>query len=159
MIYGRDGLLDRKTSRSDRGREKPQLAGLTYTHTLAQSNLATKVHKVLLRFTRTMIPLLVELNEDRIQDFGLREPKPDKMSQLLRKKKPFRDHLLCCAVHRFTYPKGVHSYRYFLQPTRTPNLLMHIFIFPNSFVICSCMYASLLQLDLYVYTMVYALAV
>ena len=56
-------------------------------------------------------------------------------------------------IHRFTYPKGIHSYRYFLQPMRTPNLLMHIFILPNSFVICSCMYASLLQLDLYAYTM------
>ncbi len=38
-------------------------------------------------------------------------------------------------IHRFTYPKGVHSYRYFLQPMRTPNLLMHIFILPK------CIYA------------------
>ncbi len=35
------------------------------------------------------------------------------------------------SLHRFTYPKGVHSYRYFLQPMRTPNLLMYIFILPN----------------------------
>ncbi len=34
-------------------------------------------------------------------------------------------------THRFTYPRGVHSYRYFLQPMRTPNLLMPIFILHN----------------------------
>ncbi len=28
-----------------------------------------------------------------------------------------------CVTHRSTYPKGVHSYRYFLQPMRTPNSL------------------------------------
>ncbi len=26
-------------------------------------------------------------------------------------------------IHRFTYPKGAHSYRYFLKPMRTPNPL------------------------------------
>ncbi len=29
---------------------------------------------------------------------------------------------------RLTYPKGVHSFRYFLHSMRTPNLFMHIFI-------------------------------
>ena len=46
----------------------------------------------------------------------------------------------------------LHSFRYFLQPMRTPNLLMHMFILPNPFVVCSCMYASFLQLDLNAYT-------
>ena len=35
--------------------------------------------------------------------------------------------------HMFTYPKGIHSFRYFLDA--------------NSFVFCSCMYASLLQVE------------
>ncbi len=55
-------------------------------------------------------------------------------------------------AHKLTYPKGVYSFRYFLQPMRIPNMLMHIFIFPNPFLVCSCMYASLLQLDLNAYT-------
>ncbi len=54
--------------------------------------------------------------------------------------------------HRLTLPKGVYSLRYFLSPMRIPNLVMHIFILPNSFIVCSCMYASLLQLDLNAYT-------
>ncbi len=40
--------------------------------------------------------------------------------------------------HRLTYRKGAHSFRYFLQPMSTPNLLMHIFILSNPFVVCSC---------------------
>ena len=50
--------------------------------------------------------------------------------------------------HRLTYPKGVHSSRYFFQPMRTPkfNMLMHIFILPNPFVVCSCMYAFSLRI-------------
>ncbi len=32
------------------------------------------------------------------------------------------------------------------------NMVIHIFILPNPFVVCSCMYASLLQWDLNVYT-------
>ncbi len=35
-------------------------------------------------------------------------------------------------MHRFTYPKGVHSYRYFLPS--------------NSYVICSCIYAFCLRI-------------
>ncbi len=54
--------------------------------------------------------------------------------------------------HRLTLPKGVYPFRYFLSPMRIPNLVMHIFILPNPFVVCSYMYASLLQLDLNAYT-------
>ncbi len=55
-------------------------------------------------------------------------------------------------IHRLTLPKGVYSFRYFLSPMRIPNLVMHIFILPNPFVVCSWIYASLLQLDLNAYT-------
>ncbi len=30
------------------------------------------------------------------------------------------------SIHRLTNPKGVHSFRYFLRPMHSPNLLMHI---------------------------------
>ncbi len=53
---------------------------------------------------------------------------------------------------RLTLPKGVYSLRYFLSPMRIPNLVMHIFILPTPFVVCSCIYASLLQLVLNAYT-------
>ncbi len=36
--------------------------------------------------------------------------------------------------------KGVYSFRYFLSQMRIPNLVMHIFILPNPFVVCSCIY-------------------
>ncbi len=42
-------------------------------------------------------------------------------------------------IHRLTLVKGVYSFRYFLNQRRIPNLLMHVFIMPNPFVICSCM--------------------
>ncbi len=42
-------------------------------------------------------------------------------------------------MHRLTLPKGVYSLRYFLSPMRIPNLLIHVFIMPNPFVICSPM--------------------
>ncbi len=48
--------------------------------------------------------------------------------------------------HRLTLPEGVYSFRYFLSPMRIPNLVMHIFIMPNPFVICSCIYASCLRI-------------
>ncbi len=60
--------------------------------------------------------------------------------------------LYCLPFHRLTLPKGVYSFRYFLSPMRIPNLTMHIFILPTPFVVCSCMYAYLLQLDLNAYT-------
>ncbi len=53
--------------------------------------------------------------------------------------------------HRLTLPKGVYSLRYFLSPMCIPNLVMHIFL-PDPFVVCSCIYASLLQLVLNAYT-------
>ena len=64
-------------------------------------------------------------------------------------------HLLCYLVsqghnrrqnHRLTLPKGVYSLRYFLSPMRIPNLLMHVFIMTNPFVICSCIYAFCLRI-------------
>ncbi len=48
--------------------------------------------------------------------------------------------------HRLTYPKGVHSFRYFLHSMRTPNLFMHISILSNPFVVCSCIYAFCLRI-------------
>ncbi len=58
--------------------------------------------------------------------------------------------------HRFTYPKGVHSYRYFLQPMRTPNSLLPAHAYSPILLLATHAY---MQLDLYAYTMVYALAV
>ncbi len=43
--------------------------------------------------------------------------------------------------HRLTLIKGLYSFRYFLSPMRIPNLLMHVFIMLNPFVIWSCIYA------------------
>ncbi len=48
-------------------------------------------------------------------------------------------------LHRLTLPKGVYSLRYFLSPMRIPILLMHVFIMPNTFVICSCIYGFCLR--------------
>ncbi len=31
------------------------------------------------------------------------------------------------SIHRLTNPKGVHSFRYFLQPTHSPTQLLHIY--------------------------------
>ncbi len=36
---------------------------------------------------------------------------------------PVPRQIMGLQIHRFTYSKGVHSYRYFLQPMRTPNSL------------------------------------
>ncbi len=58
--------------------------------------------------------------------------------------------ILSQLTHRLTLPKGVYSFRYFLSPMCIPNLVMHILIMPNSFVICSCTYIHFaweLQLD------------
>ena len=46
-------------------------------------------------------------------------------------------------AHRLTLVKGVYSLRYFLLPMRIPNLLMHVFILPNSFVVCSCIFIAI----------------
>ncbi len=54
-----------------------------------------------------------------------------------------------CLLHRLTLVKGVYSFRYFLHPMRIPNLLMHVFITPNPFVICSscsCKHAFCLRI-------------
>ncbi len=47
--------------------------------------------------------------------------------------------------HRLALVKGVYSFRYFLLPMCIPNLLMHVFIMPNPYVICSCIYAFCLR--------------
>ncbi len=54
------------------------------------------------------------------------------------------EHIL--PIHRLTLPKGVYSLRYFLSPMRIPNVLMHVFIIQNHFVICSCIYAFCLRI-------------
>ncbi len=66
------------------------------------------------------------------------------------------DKLTTPMFHRFTYPKGVHSYRYFLQPMRTPKSLPPAHAYSPILLLTSHAY---MQLDLYAYSMVYALAV
>ncbi len=68
----------------------------------------------------------------------------------------FPEAILKETSHRFTYPKGVHSYRYFLQPMRTPNSLSPAHAYSPILLLASHAY---MQLHLYAYTMVYALAV
>ncbi len=53
--------------------------------------------------------------------------------------------------HRLTLPKGVYSFRYFLSPMCIPNLLMHVFIMPNPFVICSYIYFFFIRLFIHIY--------
>ncbi len=53
-------------------------------------------------------------------------------------------------IHRFTYPKGVHSYRYFLQPMHTPNSLPPAHAYSTILLLPTHTY---MQLDLYAYTL------
>ncbi len=51
-----------------------------------------------------------------------------------------------CVFHRFTYPKGIHSYRYFLQPMRTPYSMPPVHVYSPILSLATHAY---MQLDLY----------